>query len=257
MGLSNWGFIKLSPAQMLAFFSMVEVLIYMDRSVFSSIVPVLKSSNGLNLSSSEAGLIGSIFILGYMVGSPLFAHYSQHYHPMFLMGIGLSIWLLATLGSGLATNYWILITARAFTGVGEASFICLAPPYISDLAPPSRRSIWLAVFYSSVNTGNAIGFAFGNYVRKYMGSWSWPLIIESGFMLPFILLSFLFYKDPNFLISQQKPIQSNQFETSEAVISLQKQIVALLTNKVYMILVAGFAAYIFTYGGWIFWVISM
>lgn len=254
MGVSNWGFLKFSPVMMLAFFSMVEMLIYMDRSVFSSIVPVLKSSDGLDLSSSEAGLIGSIFILGYMIGSPLFAHFSQQYHPMFLMGIGLFVWFLATMGSGLATNYWILIIARAFTGVGEASFICLAPPYINDLAPPNRKSVWLAIFYSCVNTGNAIGFIFGNYLRTYLGGWQWPLIIESLLMVPLIILSFLFYKDPNFLVNKPDANDPNTLETAEPSLPLHKQIGILLRNKVYMILVLGFAAYIFTYGGWIFWV---
>lgn len=32
-------------------------------------------------------------------------------------------------------------------GVGEASFVALAAPFIDDYAPPTRKAQWLAVFY--------------------------------------------------------------------------------------------------------------
>jgi len=38
------------------------------------VVPALKDADGLNLDSIEAGALGSVFMLGYMVASPLFAN---------------------------------------------------------------------------------------------------------------------------------------------------------------------------------------
>jgi predicted MFS family arabinose efflux permease len=38
-------------------------------------------------------------------------------------------------------NYWLLLLARAFTGVGEASFLCIAPPFIDKAAPPNKKSV--------------------------------------------------------------------------------------------------------------------
>jgi MFS family permease len=46
-----------------------------------------------------------------------------------------SIWCGAVLLSGLAPNFWLLVIARVFSGVGEASFQCVVPPFIDDIAP--------------------------------------------------------------------------------------------------------------------------
>ena len=92
-------------------------------------------------------------------------------------------------------------------------------------------------------------------MRDYIGGWHWPLIIESLLMVPLIIVSFLFYKDPSFLVNKPVEKDSSTLETAEPALPLHRQIGMLLKNKVYIILVLSFAAYIFTYGGWIFWVL--
>jgi hypothetical protein len=49
---------------------------YIDRGMLASIVTMLEKGSGLGLTASEAGAVGSSFMLGYMVSSPLFAHYA-------------------------------------------------------------------------------------------------------------------------------------------------------------------------------------
>nr|GFC24238.1 probable sphingolipid transporter spinster homolog 2 [Tanacetum cinerariifolium] len=40
-------------------------------------------------------------------------------------------------------------------GVGEASFISLAAPFIDDNAPAAQRTAWLGIFYMLVGVGEA------------------------------------------------------------------------------------------------------
>ena len=47
-----------------------------------------------------------------------------------LIGIGLGVWTLAVAGSGAAVGFWSLVFCRMFVGVGEASFVSLASPFI-------------------------------------------------------------------------------------------------------------------------------
>jgi len=47
-----------------------------------------------------------------------------------LIGIGLSVWTLAVAGCGLALGFWTLVLCRMLVGVGEASFVALASPFI-------------------------------------------------------------------------------------------------------------------------------
>jgi len=52
--------------------------------------------------------------------------------------VGLGIWTLAVAGSGAAIGFWSLVVCRMFVGVGEASFVSLASPFIG--AVPSHGS---------------------------------------------------------------------------------------------------------------------
>lgn len=137
----RWAFYRMRPAWLLAYFTFVNILIYLDRGVLASVVPALKDADGLNLDSIEAGALGSIFMLGYMIASPLFATSAQKVHPFFLMAIGLSIWVVAVLMCGLSTSFGMLLVSRAVTGVGEASFVSLAPPMILDIAPTKDKAL--------------------------------------------------------------------------------------------------------------------
>ncbi len=47
-----------------------------------------------------------------------------------LIGIGLSVWTLAVACCGLALGFWTLVLCRMLVGVGEASFVALASPFI-------------------------------------------------------------------------------------------------------------------------------
>lgn len=253
------GCLRLSPRVMLIYLTATNLLIYLDRGALSSVISILKTDDqGLDLNSGEAGGLGSIFMLGYMVASPIFAHFAQHVHPIYLMGFGLMIWSIATFLAGMSTTFAWLLTARAFTGVGEASFVSLAPPYIMEIAPENSKSIWLAVFYSGLSIGNASGFVYGGLVSSIFHSWRWPFIIESFIMIPFIIIAFSIHKDPKYVVRKENK-QKLITETSEEIVfrpstvPLHMQFRDLFLNKIFVLLVLGYSSFAFTLGGLVFW----
>jgi MFS family permease len=70
------------------------------------------------------------------VFSPLIAFLSTIYSPFSLMGLGLSAWVVAAGLAATAPSYGAMVVARVVSGIGEASFQCLAPCFIDDTAPP-------------------------------------------------------------------------------------------------------------------------
>ena len=52
---------------------------------------------------------------------------------------GVLVWSAATIASGLAPSYALLLLARAVIGIGEASYAVVTPSLLSDLYPPDRR----------------------------------------------------------------------------------------------------------------------
>jgi MFS family permease len=79
-------------------------------------------------------------MVGLLVASPIFAGLSKRFNPFKLIGVGLTVWTIAVIGCGFSYNFWMIAVFRMFVGVGEASFISLAAPYIDDSAPVARVS---------------------------------------------------------------------------------------------------------------------
>lgn len=57
----------------------------------------------------------------------------KQYSAFRLLGIGMGVWALACYCCGLAPNFAILMICRMFVGVGEASFVALAAPFIGKI----------------------------------------------------------------------------------------------------------------------------
>ena len=60
-------------------------------------------------------------------------------------GFGFGVWAIASVGCGLAPNFWILLLCRVIMGAGEASIITLTGPFIDDVAPPAQKTLWFGV----------------------------------------------------------------------------------------------------------------
>ncbi len=110
------------------------------------------------------------------------------------MATGLFIWVLAILLCCFSPSYWLVLIGRVLTGFGEASFLCIAPPFIDRFAPKGGKSLWLSVFYSAIPVGYALGFlASGIWLGAHpMGpdnSWRAIFGAEAALMMPFVLFS--------------------------------------------------------------------
>ncbi|XP_062017803.1 uncharacterized protein LOC133734185 [Rosa rugosa] len=60
-------------------------------------------------------------------------------NPFKLIGLGLSIWTFVVTGCGFSFNFLSILICHMLVGVGEASFISLAAPFIDDNAPALRE----------------------------------------------------------------------------------------------------------------------
>src|SRR6185312_12698666 len=103
--------------------------------------------------------------IGYMLTSPVFGILGDRggrpNTRVRLIALGIAVWSLATIGSGLAGGMGSLVVMRAIVGVGEASYATLAPTIIDDMAPAASKSRWMAIFYSATPIGSALGYIVG------------------------------------------------------------------------------------------------
>lgn len=76
------------------------------------------------------------------------------------------------------------MSARAVSGIGEASFIGLAPTYIDDIAPKNRQSMWLAIFFSMIPIGAATGYGIAGIFTEYL-NWRSTFLVEGWLLICF------------------------------------------------------------------------
>ncbi|KAK2393309.1 Major facilitator superfamily protein [Trifolium repens] len=171
-----------TPKRLLTIFCVINLLNYLDQGTIASngvngsrgtctegAAATCTSGSGIqgdfNLNNFEDGILSSAFMVGLLVACPIFASLAKSVNPFRLIGVGSSIWTLATLFCGFSFNLWSISVCRMLVGVGEASFISLAAPFIDDNAPASL-----------------VGSHFG---------WRYAFWIEAILMLPFAILGFL------------------------------------------------------------------
>lgn len=146
----------------------LNLLNYIDRAVVAAVLTPMKAE--LALSNVQAGLLNTAFLIGYFATCPLFGARADKAARKGLIALGVVIWSLATIGSGLATGFWTLLVARIVVGVGEASYAVLAPTIIDDITPSDRKGTALSMFYLAIPLGYALGYILGGAIAK---SWGW------------------------------------------------------------------------------------
>ncbi len=151
----------------------LNLLNYVDRMIVAAVLTRIKApvlEGGLDLSNTQAGLLATAFLLGYFVTSPLFGARADKGARKGLIALGVAVWSLATLATGLADSFALLVLARVVVGVGEASYATLAPTIIDDLTPPEQKGRALAIFYLAIPVGSALGYVVGGVIEA---RWGW------------------------------------------------------------------------------------
>mmetsp|Transcript_6270 Transcript_6270/g.13766 ORF Transcript_6270/g.13766 Transcript_6270/m.13766 type:complete len:518 (+) Transcript_6270:206-1759(+) len=186
-----------TPLRLLAIFCYTNLFVYLDRGVIGSNgvngSPVSEQNpegSGIQgefkLTYFQDGLLPAAFMVGLLLSAPVFAEACKHVSAFRLLAIGMGIWTVACIGCGIAPNFIFLLFCRALVGVGEASFVSLAAPFIDDCAPAKNKTKWFAAFYLCIPVGFALGYIVGGVVAAQL-SWRWAFIFEAIFMVPFVL----------------------------------------------------------------------
>jgi MFS transporter, Spinster family, sphingosine-1-phosphate transporter len=188
------------PQTILILLTGLNLLNYLDRLVVSAVLPKIQEE--LALSNFVGGLLATVFLLGYFVTSPVFGALGDRFPRKGLIALGVLVWSLATLGSGFAAGAVMLVAARAFVGVGEASYAVLSPTVIDDVTPPDRKGRALAIFYIATPIGAALGYLVGGFVEARWG-WRSAFYVAGG---PGVLLALvcLLIKEPERKVSAEK-----------------------------------------------------
>ncbi|KAK9666587.1 hypothetical protein RND81_14G196000 [Saponaria officinalis] len=293
-----------TPKRLLAIFCVINLINYIDRGAIAS--------NGVNgsrrtcttngtctggtgiqvqfdLNNFEDDVLSSAFMVGLLVASPIFATLTKRVNPFRLIGVGLLVWTDAMVGCGASWDFWSISIFRMLVGVGEASFISLAAPFIDDNAPTTQKTAWLGLLYKCIPVGYAVGYIYGGLVGKHL-AWRWAFWIEAIFMVPFVIFGFVTKPIPlkgfaplgsrtalcpvetaasntkdSDIVNAESSASSDEVKVDHlheapksrcggnGFMLFLKDMKVLLADKVYVVNVLGYIAYNFVVGAYSYW----
>ena len=148
--------------------SALYVLSFVDRMILALLVSPLKAS--LGVSDVQLGLLfGPAFGIFYAaLGLPL-ARLADRGNRRRLIVAGVLLWGAATVASGFAGTFSLLVMLRVGLAIGEAALTPAAYSMIGDLFPPQRRTLAASVYSGIGNGGAFASFILGSMVIHALG----------------------------------------------------------------------------------------
>src|ERR671936_3160067 len=171
----------------------INFLNYLDRYILPAVATSIQREFGLT--DSEVGLLGSAFLLVYAVATIPFGIWADRGVRKTVVGVGVTIWSLATLVTGLARNFVQLFLARAVLGVGEGSYYPAGTALLGDYFRKEGRGRAMSIWAAGTGVGIAVGFAGGGIVAGWLG-WRAAFYLTALPGLIFALLAFMIPQPP-------------------------------------------------------------
>jgi MFS transporter, Spinster family, sphingosine-1-phosphate transporter len=165
----------------------INFLNYLDRYILPSVATRIQAE--FHLTDSQVGLLGSAFLLVYAVSTIPFGIWADRGVRKTVVGIGVTIWSLATLFTGLARSYAQLFVARAVLGIGEASYYPAGTALLGDYFKKEGRGRAMSIWAAGTAVGIAVGFAGGGIVASTLG-WRAAFYMTAVPGLIFAILAF-------------------------------------------------------------------
>jgi len=180
---------KLYPRTALALLTTLNLLNYVDRSVLFAVQPLVQKE--FHLSNTQVGYLTSAFLAFYMIAAPFTGPLADRFSRKRIIIFGAIFWSALTLLTAITHTYWELLIRHTLVGVGEATFVTIAPTFVADLFPERLRGRIFGIFYLAIPVGTAAGYLLGGSLGTTHG-WRFPFYIAAvpGFLLA-LAISFL------------------------------------------------------------------
>ena len=225
---------NLHPRTALIVLTALNLLNYADRNVLYAVQPLVQDE--FHLTHTQVAYLTSAFLGFYMVAAPFVGPLADRYSRKVIIVLGAVFWSGLTLLTAVTHTYGELLVRHTLVGVGEATFVTIAPTFVVDLFSEDKRARILGVFYLAIPVGSAAGYLLGGYLAPIYG-WRFPFYIAAapGFVLA---LAVLLLKEP----------ERGQFDTLKATPE-RRTILGLLHNRAFLTATLGMAAMTFSLGG--------
>ncbi|KAA9149538.1 MFS transporter [Amycolatopsis acidicola] len=153
-----------------------QFMVVLDSSIVNVALPSMKAGLGLSVTAQQWVVNGYLIAFGGLL--LLAARASDLFGRRRVFQIGLVVFTVASLAGGLATEGWILLTARVVQGAGAAA---LAPSSLSLITAshtePAQRTRAMTWWGVAASSAGAAGIVLGGLLTASL-SWRWVMLVN-------------------------------------------------------------------------------
>jgi len=225
---------NLHPRTALLLLTSLNLLNYADRNVLFAVQPLVQDE--FHLTNTQLGYLTSAFLGFYMIAAPFVGPLADRYSRKLIIVLGALFWSGLTLLTAVTHTYTELLIRHTLVGVGEATFVTIAPTFVADLFSEDKRGRILGVFYLALPVGSAAGYLLGGSLAPHHG-WRFPFYIAAapGFL---VALAVMFLRQP----------KRGQFDTLKETPE-RATVLGLVRNPAFLTATLGMAAMTYSLGG--------
>lgn len=181
--------------------ALAGLLFGFDTAVISGVTDALTREYGLT--PAWLGITVSVALWGTLVGALFAGIPGDRYGSRDTLRILALFYVVGGIGCALAWDWGSLMLFRAITGLAVGGSSVLAPVYISEIAPPSRRGQLVAAFQFMVIFGILLAYVSNAIIAAVEPgeiAWRWKLGVAAVPALIFLALLFRIPDSPRWLI---------------------------------------------------------
>ncbi|MDP3623973.1 MAG: MFS transporter [Methanobacteriaceae archaeon] len=164
----------------------------LDIGIVGPALPSMESF--FNINARSASWVFAIYILFFMIGTPLMAKLSDMYgrRPIYILDV--TLFAIGSAITAFSFSFEMMLLGRAIQGFGAGGIFPVASAFIGDTFPPEKRGGALGIIGSVFGFSAVIGPILGGLLLKY--GWQWLFIINLPIALLVIILSFFILPVP-------------------------------------------------------------
>ena len=159
--------LKGSNDRLIAVIALGVVLNYVDRANLATAAPLLQTE--LSLSASQLGLLFSTFFWVYAPAQILAGWLVHRFDLRWVMVAGLTLWGLATAGTGLAVGFVSILSLRLLLGLGESVMFPTWQLLLARRTSEHERGRANGIIGAGQGVGPMVGTLFGGLAMARFG----------------------------------------------------------------------------------------
>ncbi|XHM11797.1 sugar porter family MFS transporter [Leifsonia sp. T36S-04] len=181
-----------------------------DSSVINGAVDSIQHNFGLN--AIITGFIVAIALLGCAVGAFIAGRLADRWGRLKVMLLGAGLFLISSIGAGLAFSAWDLGLWRIVGGLGIGIASVVAPAYIAEISPRQSRgrlaslqqlAITIGIFVALLSDALLAGIAGSAASQLWLGleAWRWMFLVGVIPSVVYGILALRLPESPRYLLA--------------------------------------------------------